>query len=114
MQTWFAIRYGSLLSRRRFALRPSFQDDIEIVFGTVSNPTSAQSSVITEIQARYKAFMYTGNPNPTTGGYATWTPAGDSTVSALLFGATGTAAVGACSPDFWGSQVQYDYQIWHD
>ncbi|KZV65427.1 alpha beta-hydrolase [Peniophora sp. CONT] len=90
------------------------QDDIEIVFGTVSNPTSAQSSVVTEIQARYKAFMYTGNPNPTTGSYATWTPAGDTAVSALLFGATGTATVGACSADFWGSQVKYDYQIWHD
>lgn len=84
------------------------------MFGTVSNPTSAQSAVVTEIQARYKAFMLTGNPNPTSGSYATWEPAGDTTVSALLFGATGTAAVGACSADFWGSQAQYDYQIWHD
>ncbi|KAG6851287.1 hypothetical protein H0H93_011723 [Arthromyces matolae] len=38
------------------------QDDIEIVFGTASNPTAAQTALITEVQARYQAFLSTGNP----------------------------------------------------
>ncbi|KAF8844425.1 alpha beta-hydrolase [Paxillus ammoniavirescens] len=88
------------------------QDDIEIVFGTAPNPTSAQSALITEIQARYKSFLYTGNPNPCDSSYANWQAAGTSNVNAILLGSSGLAPVGACTPTFWGQSVQYDYQVY--
>ena len=85
------------------------QDDIEIVFGTVQNPTTAQASLVTEMQARYKSFLYTGSPNAA--GYATWDVAGTDNVNAINLGATGLADVGACNTSYWGSFVQYDYQV---
>ncbi|ETW86173.1 Carboxylesterase [Heterobasidion irregulare TC 32-1] len=87
------------------------QDDIEIVFGTVQSPTSAQSALISEMQARYSAFLHTGNPNPSGSSLTTWSPATTSNISALLFGGEGAASEGACDPRFWGSQVPYDYQV---
>lgn len=87
------------------------QDDIEVVFGTVQNPTAAQSALITEVQARYKSFMYDGDPNPSGTSYSEWQAAGTSAVNAILLGSSGEAPIGACTPDFWGSSVQYDYQI---
>ncbi|KAH9483951.1 cAMP-regulated D2 protein [Psilocybe cubensis] len=87
------------------------QDDIQIVFGTVPNPTSAQSALITEIQKRYKAFLNNGNPNAA--GVATWSKATNSDVKAMVLGGTGQVAVGACSPNFWGDAVQYDYQFYN-
>jgi carboxylesterase type B len=84
------------------------QDDIEIVFGTVPNPNSAQSALITEMQARYKSFLANGDPNAV--GVATWTPATTSDVHPLVLGGSGEVAVGACTPSFWGSGAQYDYQ----
>lgn len=62
------------------------------------------------MQARYKAFLTTGNPN--TAGYATWAPATSSDVHALQLGGSGEATVGACDPSFWGDAVQYDYQYY--
>ncbi|KAH7911429.1 Alpha/Beta hydrolase protein [Hygrophoropsis aurantiaca] len=88
------------------------QDDIEIVFGTVPSPDSAQSALITEMQARYKSFLYTGNPNPSGSSYATWEAAGTSDVNAILLGSSGEATVGACTPSFWGASVPYDYQVY--
>ncbi|KAF9227728.1 alpha/beta-hydrolase [Gyrodon lividus] len=88
------------------------QDDIEIVFGTTSNPTSAQSALITEMQARYKSFLYTGNPNPSGSSCANWEAAGTSDVNAILLGSSGLAPIGACTPTFWGQSVQYDYQVY--
>ncbi|KAJ7572059.1 alpha/beta-hydrolase [Mycena floridula] len=85
------------------------QDDIEIVFGTVLSPTPPQSALITEVQARYKAFLNTGNPN--VGGLRTWTKAGTSNVNAYNLGGTTAIPVDACTPTFWGDAVQYDYQI---
>ncbi|KAF9013942.1 Alpha/Beta hydrolase protein [Cyathus striatus] len=85
------------------------QDDIEIVFGTTSNPTSAQSTLTGQMQQRYRAFLSTGNPN--TSGVPTWTAAGSSDVHPLVLGGSGEVAVGACTPSFWGSEVQYDYQF---
>ncbi|KZT69793.1 alpha/beta-hydrolase, partial [Daedalea quercina L-15889] len=86
------------------------QDDIEIVFGTAPSPTSAQSALITEIQARYYQFLRTGNPN--SGSYATWTPTAGSNVTALELGSSGTYAAGACDPSEWGDAVPYDYQVY--
>lgn len=89
------------------------QDDIEIVFGTTTNTTSAQAALTKEIQARYKAFMNTGNPNVE--GYATWEEATTSDdVHVLLLGGQGEADIGACTTDYWGDFVQFDYQIFDD
>ncbi|KIM49371.1 hypothetical protein M413DRAFT_438559 [Hebeloma cylindrosporum] len=87
------------------------QDDIQIVFGTAASPTSAQSALTTEIQKRYKAFLANNNPN--VAGVATWTPATPTDVHPILLGGSGEATVGACVPSFWGSSVQYDYQIYN-
>ncbi|CCM03627.1 uncharacterized protein FIBRA_05771 [Fibroporia radiculosa] len=86
------------------------QDDIEIVFGTVPSPTSEQSALINEMQARYSAFMRTGNPN--TGSYPNWTAATGDVIDALQLGGSGNYAVGTCSPDYWGDYVEYDYQVY--
>ncbi|KAF8965211.1 Alpha/Beta hydrolase protein [Flammula alnicola] len=88
------------------------QDDIEIVFGTVPNATSAQSALTTEMQKRYKAFLTNGNPNAA--GVPTWTPATGTDVHPLILGGSGEVAVGACDPNFWGSSVQYDYQFYDE
>jgi len=85
------------------------EDDIQIVFGTTPSPNSAQTSLTAQMQARYKAFMSTGNPN--TPGRANWSPVSGSNVNALVLGGTGTVAVGACAPSFWGQAVPFDYQV---
>ncbi|KAK0239633.1 alpha/beta-hydrolase [Armillaria nabsnona] len=85
------------------------RDDIEIVFGTVPNPSSVQAELISEMQQRYKAFLHSGNPN--VNGLATWNAAGPSDVKALQLGATGEFEIGACVPSFWGAAVEYDYQV---
>lgn len=105
------------------------EDDIEIVvrdligfslslfndktqFGTVPNPTSSQSSLISEVQARYKSFLLTGDPNPSGGRFPLWSPATTGNFSAQNLGSPGTAAVGACHTRFWGTtNVPYDYQL---
>lgn len=79
-------------------------------FGTAPSPTSAQSALITEIQARYSEFLRSGSPN--TGSYATWSATSGSTISALELGGSGTYAAGACTPSEWGSAVPYDYQVY--
>ncbi|KAG6833658.1 hypothetical protein H0H87_002854 [Tephrocybe sp. NHM501043] len=86
------------------------QDDIEIVFGTVASPTTAQTTLITEMQQRYKAFIATGDPN--VAGLPTWTQATSSDVHPLPLGGAGPVVVGACDPSFWGEGVQYDYQVY--
>ncbi|KAF5380850.1 hypothetical protein D9615_004107 [Tricholomella constricta] len=86
------------------------QDDIEIVFGTVVNPTPAQAALVTEMQKRYKAFITNGNPN--VAGLPTWTAATLSNVHALQLGGSGEVTVGACDPSFWGQGVEYDYQVY--
>ncbi|TFK38938.1 alpha/beta-hydrolase [Crucibulum laeve] len=86
------------------------QDDIQIVFGTTSNPTSVQSALTTQMQKRYKAFLANGNPNAA--GVPTWTAVAASDVHALQLGGSGEAPIGACDPSFWGQGVQYDYQFY--
>ncbi|KAF7778624.1 CAZyme family CE10 [Agaricus bisporus var. burnettii] len=86
------------------------QDDIEIVFGTVPNPSPAQSALIFEMQAKYNAFLHNGNPNAPN--LKRWPSAGPSDVNAVQLGGNGAVPVGACTPSFWGSAVQYDYQFY--
>jgi len=64
------------------------------------------------MQARYKSFLYSGNPNPSGSSYTNWQAAGQSDVNAILLGSSGEAAVGACTPSFWGESVAYDYQVY--
>ncbi|KIY42927.1 alpha/beta-hydrolase [Fistulina hepatica ATCC 64428] len=87
------------------------EDDIEIVFGTVSDPTTAQSDLITQVQARYKAFLYDGTPN--SGSYTTWTAATSTDINPLNLGGTDTIETGACNISFWGDAVEYDYQVYY-
>jgi len=87
------------------------QDDIEIVFGTVTNPNTAQSNLIKEMQARYKAFLQHGNPN--TPGVPNWPAATSNNPNAILLGSSGMAPVGACVSTFWGQAVSYDYQVYN-
>jgi hypothetical protein len=77
----------------------------------VASPTSAQSALTTEIQKRYKAFLANNNPNVYE--LATWTPATNTDVNPILLGGSGEATVGACVPSFWGSSVEYDYQVYN-
>jgi carboxylesterase type B len=87
------------------------QDDIKIVFGTVTNPTAAQSKATAEVQARYAAFMLNGSPNASN--YNNWKASTTTSVNAVQLGNNGAlAAVGGCTPDFWGAAVLYDYQIY--
>ncbi|KAF9509630.1 hypothetical protein BS47DRAFT_1365106 [Hydnum rufescens UP504] len=66
-------------------------------FGTTPSPTSAESCVTREIQARWSAFMHTSDPNPFGSSYATWMPVEKSgNVHALQFGLSGGEA-----PDRW-------------
>ncbi|EIW60289.1 alpha/beta-hydrolase [Trametes versicolor FP-101664 SS1] len=87
------------------------QDDIEIVFGTVPSPTTSQTALIKEMQARYSNFLHTGDPNAS--GFAKWNVAGTDNVNAINLGASGLATVGACNTSYWGTFVQFDYQVFN-
>ena len=81
-------------------------------FGTVTNPTPAQSSLINEVQARYKSFLRNGDPNPSGAHFPRWSPATTGNFSAHNLGSAGTAAVGACNTQLWGSPgMPYAYQV---
>ncbi|KAL0946816.1 hypothetical protein HGRIS_012985 [Hohenbuehelia grisea] len=86
------------------------EDDIQIVFGTVPSPTPAQSSLITEVQKRYKAFLNGGNPNAA--GLASWSAVSSSNINGRSLGGS-SVDVGACVPTFWGDSVPFDYQIFN-
>ncbi|KAJ7077465.1 alpha/beta-hydrolase [Mycena crocata] len=91
------------------------RDDIQIVFGTVPNPTPAQAALTAEMQARYRMFIATGSPNAP--GLEPWRAATTSNVFAKEFGIKttpdGLSPVLACDPSFWGSAVEYDYQFFN-
>jgi len=78
-------------------------------FGTTSNPNAQQTQLTKEMQARYKAFLKTGNPNVS--GLAQWNTATSSLTNAILLGGSGLAPIGECTPSFWGSAALYDYQV---
>jgi len=104
VNTTFCLETGSVCHR----------DDIYIVFGTTPNPTPAQTALTAEMQARYRMFISTGNPNAP--GLEPWKAATTSNVYAKELGvkttSNGLAPIGACIPSFWGEAVQYDYQFY--
>jgi hypothetical protein len=61
------------------------------------------------MQKRYAGFLNTGNPNANS--LPNWAAATSTNVHPKLLGSSGEAVVGACDPGFWGSSVQYDYQV---
>ena len=86
-------------------------------FGNVKNPSPAQSSLTREVQARYKSFLLTGNPNPSASlfspSFPLWSPATTGNFAAQNLGTQGTTAIGGCNTQFWGTTaVPYDYQVY--
>ena len=84
------------------------EDDIEIVYGTASSPSAAQSSLITSIQATYASFFTGGTPG------GSWPSVSGDNANAIIIGGSdngNSAAIGACDPAFWGTSVAYDYQM---
>lgn len=63
------------------------------------------------MQARYSAFLHTGNPNVP--GLANWQVATTSDVHTLFLGSAGEMPAGGCDPDFFGKVVPYDYQVFN-
>ncbi|KAJ7051502.1 alpha beta-hydrolase [Mycena amicta] len=106
--------WGGSVEARRDDGVVCHRDDIELVFGTTPSPSPAQHILTTEIQARYRAFLETDNPNPSLPlpAMEQWLPATASNINALALGGNTTVDVGACDPAFWGAAVQYDYQFY--
>ncbi|KAF7311334.1 Carboxylic ester hydrolase [Mycena kentingensis (nom. inval.)] len=90
------------------------QDDIFIVFGTTPSPSAAQAALTKEVQARYRAFLTSGSPNAP--GLSPWPVATSGSVHPHQLGGlpspSGEVPAGACTPEFWGAAVQYDYQVY--
>jgi len=87
------------------------QDDISIVFGTTISPTAAQTALTAQVQARWAAFIKTGNPN--TSGFGNWNQVThNGSVPVLNLGGTSPIPLGGCDPSLWGSTIEYDYQIY--
>ena len=90
------------------------EDDLEMVFGTCSSPTSQQTQVSNEVISRWVSFAANGNPN--IGGHSTWSNVASSTkLNALLIGATDavnqTLYSNSCGPVFGGT-VPFNYQLY--
>lgn len=75
----------------------------------MSSPTALQNAATAELQARWGAFVRTGNPNAS--GYLTWASSSPD-VKAIPLGnkSLTTVDTGACMASFWGNAVPYDYQ----
>lgn len=90
------------------------EDDIQIVFGTAPTPSAAQQAAVSEVQARWGAFLHQGNPNAA--GFAYWAPIAGENVQAFELGNNSGAltSAGGCELGFWGGTVPFDYQIFGD
>jgi hypothetical protein len=87
------------------------QDEIPIIFGTTTSPSTAQTNLTRDIQGRLAAFMRTGDPN--VAGSPTWARTTNTDrIAVLPLGGAGPVDLGACELAFWGStQAQFDWQI---
>ncbi|KIO29359.1 hypothetical protein M407DRAFT_70684 [Tulasnella calospora MUT 4182] len=96
------------------------EDEIYIIFGSTPNPSSAQTTLSTEIQTRLSKFIT--NPAASTGPNAsglgwTWNKSGTSDVKAVKLGGSASGqAVPAygCDPSFWGAAVPFDWQMYNE
>ncbi|MCO5596200.1 hypothetical protein L7F22_050260 [Adiantum nelumboides] len=97
--------------------RVCHEDDIELIFGTVSNPTSQQQKASKDMQTRYSNFAKSGIPNSPN------SPPWQSVSSAIQLniiivnqdGSTSiqqTQHAPACAGDVWGNKVKFDYQLY--
>jgi carboxylesterase type B len=89
------------------------EDDIPLVFGTYSSPSSTQSAVGAEIRSRWTAFASNGNPN--VGGMTQWSAvAGASNLNLLRISGNDvvnqTLFSDVCGPVF-GNTVLYNFQM---
>jgi carboxylesterase type B len=90
------------------------EDDLPLVFGTCTNPTSQQSKMSREIIGRWTAFAANGNPN--IAGATEWSKVeGSSNLNVLLMSPTDvvnqTLYADVCGPIFGGS-VPFNFQIY--
>lgn len=97
--------------------RVCHEDDIEMIFGTVPNPTAQQKSASAEMQTRYSNFAKQGFPNAPNA--ASWQPVSSETqLNMLLVNHDGTTNIQqaqhapACASNAWGSKVKFDYQLY--
>ena len=87
------------------------QDDIPIVFGTATSPTAAQTALTAQIQARWGAFVKTGNPN--TSGFQNWSQVPyNGVIPVQNLGGGVQNSLGGCDPSVWGNTIKYEYQIY--
>lgn len=63
------------------------------------------------MQARYKAFLNAGNPNAS--GLTQWDAVTSSSTNAILLGGSGPAPIENCDVSYWGSALDYDYQVFN-
>ncbi|KAG9014930.1 hypothetical protein FRB90_005034 [Tulasnella sp. 427] len=94
------------------------EDEIYIIFGSTPSPTSAQTSLTNDIQARMAKFIANPSNGPNASGLSwTWSKAGTSDVKAVQLGGSNAGqAVPAygCDPSFWGAAVPFDWQIYNE
>lgn len=88
------------------------QDDIPIVFGTATSPTAAQTALTAQVQARWGAFIKTGNPNAS--GFVGWNQVPQNgSIPVMNLGGTDPIPLGGCIPSEWGGLIPFDYQIYN-
>lgn len=90
------------------------QDDIGMVFGTCTSPTSDQTALSNEMMARWAAFAANGNPNVQ--GKTKWVKVGDSTnLNALRLAPSDvvnqTLYGDLCGPIF-GDTIEFNFQLY--
>ncbi|EST07366.1 Carboxylesterase, type B [Kalmanozyma brasiliensis GHG001] len=119
------ISYPSNAGNDYCATRVCHEDDIQLVFSNPNKLSDASTkAVVKEVQARWVAFMRSGNPN--VGQYGGWSSTGDDQQNALVLrlGKDGGAASSivdtvslqsgqyAGCGQVWGSHVKYDWQLY--
>lgn len=97
--------------------RVCHEDDIELIFGTVANPTAEQTKASNDMQTRYSNFAKSGIPNSPNA--PPWQPVVSPTqLNMVLVNPDGSTSIvqtqhaPACAGDVWGNIVKFDYQLY--
>jgi len=93
------------------------EDDLGMVFGTCTSPTSQQTTLSNELMARWAAFATSGNPNIAGSQYLQWQKVGSSTnLNAIRFSANSvvndTLYSSICGPIF-GSTIPFNFELFN-